>query len=140
MQDISAAGAVVSEHAKEEPLLPPRLRPQACGVRRSPASAVLLHAVQEQQEGDSWIMPGVNPCCRLMPPLCICTCRYTLDGEERFARRISMIAGGTGITPMYQARLLLAHACLCSTRGTEGRCCSGAGPAVQRCTGPQEAP
>lgn len=28
--------------------------------------------------------------------------RYTLDGEPYFTTHISMIAGGTGITPMYQ--------------------------------------
>ena len=28
--------------------------------------------------------------------------RYTLDDETHFASHISMIAGGTGITPMYQ--------------------------------------
>jgi hypothetical protein len=30
--------------------------------------------------------------------------RYTLDGEAHRASRINMIAGGTGITPMYQVR------------------------------------
>lgn len=30
---------------------------------------------------------------------------YTLDGEPHKAARMSMIAGGTGITPMYQVRL-----------------------------------
>jgi len=29
-------------------------------------------------------------------------CRYTLDGVPANAKQISMIAGGTGITPMYQ--------------------------------------
>lgn len=29
-------------------------------------------------------------------------CRYTLEGVPANAKRISMIAGGTGITPMYQ--------------------------------------
>ena len=33
-----------------------------------------------------------------------------LDGEERSAKRISMIAGGTGITPMYQVSLPGPHA------------------------------
>lgn len=28
--------------------------------------------------------------------------RYTLDGDAHTATHISMIAGGTGITPMYQ--------------------------------------
>lgn len=28
--------------------------------------------------------------------------RYTLDGSSHTAKHISMIAGGTGITPMYQ--------------------------------------
>ena len=28
--------------------------------------------------------------------------RYTLDGASHTAKHISMIAGGTGITPMYQ--------------------------------------
>lgn len=36
---------------------------------------------------------------------CHC-CRYTVDGQELHAKRLSMIAGGTGITPMYQVRLL----------------------------------
>ncbi len=31
-------------------------------------------------------------------------CRYTLDGEMRTGKHFSMIAGGTGITPCYQAR------------------------------------
>jgi nitrate reductase (NAD(P)H) len=31
--------------------------------------------------------------------------RYTLDDAPHTAKRISMIAGGTGITPMYQVRL-----------------------------------
>lgn len=31
-----------------------------------------------------------------------CPRRYTLDGEPHTAGHISMIAGGTGITPMYQ--------------------------------------
>lgn len=30
--------------------------------------------------------------------------RYTLDGEAHLARHVSMIAGGTGITPMLQVR------------------------------------
>ncbi len=31
---------------------------------------------------------------------------FTLDGEAKHAKRISMIAGGTGITPMYQVSVL----------------------------------
>lgn len=39
--------------------------------------------------------------------LIIQLCRYSLDGELHAARHISMIAGGTGITPMYQVAALL---------------------------------
>lgn len=31
-------------------------------------------------------------------------CRYELNGAGRSLERLSMIAGGTGITPMYQVR------------------------------------
>ena len=35
---------------------------------------------------------------------CLGLSRYTLEGEARTAKHFSMIAGGTGITPCYQAR------------------------------------
>ena len=31
-------------------------------------------------------------------------CRYELNGAGKSLERLSMIAGGTGITPMYQVR------------------------------------
>ena len=40
--------------------------------------------------------------CLVLPCTALPACRYTLDDEPHTARHISMIAGGTGITPMYQ--------------------------------------
>lgn len=48
--------------------------------------------------------------------------RYTLDGDEHGATCISMIAGGTGITPMYQVRMALQRRGVgCSVDGAQQR-------------------
>ena len=44
-----------------------------------------------------WCMCGRDRCG--MP-----WCRYELNGTGKSLERLSMIAGGTGITPMYQVR------------------------------------
>lgn len=45
------------------------------------------------------------------PVCCPVQGRYTLDGEAQHATHISMIAGGTGITPMYQVWWVAQAAC-----------------------------
>ena len=54
-------------------------------------------------------------------------CRYELNGAGKSLERLSMIAGGTGITPMYQVRPvprkpweLCARAMHCSGRTASG--------------------
>ncbi len=67
----------------------------------------------EERRG-AWRMRDVTRCGlrSLMQPSAACACgqkacllgRYMLDGAGKSMERLSMIAGGTGITPMYQVR------------------------------------